>query len=77
MPTKKKRPPSLATRLLAFLAERPDEQFRCVEIAEHLNTETQRAATECGRLFRKGMVDRERVETRGRQQPLTYYRHLP
>lgn len=69
------RPASMATRVAAFLKENRRKKFRCLEIGEALGISTQHAATECGRLYRKGLAIREHVEVPGRAQPITYYRH--
>lgn len=68
------RPASMATQILEFLAQHPGQEFRCTEIAERLDRPTQQLASECGRLWRNGRVERVHSMTPGNTQPLTYYR---
>lgn len=49
---------SLADRILRYLSRYPGQEFRCYEIARDIKRDTQPTANECGRLARRGFIDR-------------------
>lgn len=55
---------SLSSKILAFLAAHPDQQFRCFEIAAGIRRRVQPTANECARLARAGRVTRVNSEDR-------------
>lgn len=67
------RPASLASRIGAHLAANPDQRFRAFEIAKALDVTTQRAASELGRMFREGKIERVHERVQGRALPIAYF----
>lgn len=64
---------SLADRITRFLAANPDTKYRCYEIATGIRRKVQPVANECGRLARRGQV--QRFDSEDRSTP-TFYQHL-
>jgi hypothetical protein len=55
---------SRSDKILRWLARRPGQEFRAVEIARGIKHPTQATANECGRLARRGLIVRKNSEDR-------------